>query len=439
MNDDGKTKAQLIKEPGEMHRQVAGSETAQQQSNHPIPKMNARMNAMIKAFDGLIYICSQDYRIEFMNEHLISRTGYDGAGELCYKVLHERDSTCPWCVNDRVLKGETVRWEVKSPKDNRWYYIVNTPIDNKDGTISKQAMILDITAHKRAEALLKESKEKYNQFFKTSRDCTFITSKDGSWIDLNDAAVELFGYSSLEELIQVKVRDVYANPKERAKHNRIIAACGYAGEFPVDLRRKDGSVKHTLCTTVSRYDADGKVIGFQGTIRDVTEQIQVEEELRKCRQDLEALVAERTSELESRTKNLRDVNTALNVLLQKREEDKNILEESFVANIRSIILPYVEKIRKNNLDAQQQFCLDVIEKNLGEIASPLLNNIRQFDLTPREVQVASLIKEGKTTKEVAQALGIEKGSIDTHRKNIRKKIGLDRASNLQSHLRFLEK
>ncbi len=104
------------------------------------------------------------------------------------------------------------------------------------------------------------------------------------------------------------------------------------------------------------------MIGFQGTIRDVTEQIQVEEELRKCRQDLEALVAERTSELESRTKNLRDVNTALNVLLQKREEDKNILEESFVANIRSIVLPYVEKIRKNNLDAQQQFCWMLLKR-----------------------------------------------------------------------------
>ncbi|MEQ8253462.1 MAG: helix-turn-helix transcriptional regulator, partial [Smithellaceae bacterium] len=126
-------------------------------------------------------------------------------------------------------------------------------------------------------------------------------------------------------------------------------------------------------------------------------------------------------------------------LLQKREKDKEILEENFVANIGSLVLPYVEKLRKNNLDMQQQFCLDIIEKHLGEIASPLLNNIRRYDLTPREIQIASLIKDGKTTKEISKTLGIGEGSIDTHRKNIRKKLGLDRASNLQSHLRFLEK
>ena len=151
------------------------------------------------------------------------------------------------------------------------------------------------------------------------------------------------------------------------------------------------------------------------------------------------MVAERTSELEDKTRNLQEVNTTLNVLLQKREEDRKILEENLVANISSLVLPYIGGIRRNNLDAQQQLCLDTIEKNLSGIVSPLLKNIRQFELTPREIQIVSLIKDGKTTKEIASALGIGEGSIDTHRKNIRKKMGLNRACNLQSHLRFLEK
>jgi PAS domain S-box-containing protein len=115
---------------------------------------DARYRAVVEAFDGLIYVCSPEYRVEFMNEKLIERTGYDGTGKSCYSVLHERSEPCPWCIWDRVRKGETVRWELQSPKDQRWFYIVNTPIHHSDGSISKQAMIQDITERKVAEEKL---------------------------------------------------------------------------------------------------------------------------------------------------------------------------------------------------------------------------------------------------------------------------------------------
>lgn len=130
----------------------------------------------------------------------------------------------------------------------------------------------------RSLELVRESEEKYRRFFNTSRDCVFITSKDGSWIDLNEAAVEIFGYSSREELMQVKIPDLYANPEERAKHLSIITEQGYTKEFPVDLLRKDGTVVPTLITSVVRHDAEGNVIGFQGTIRDISDRKRAEEE-----------------------------------------------------------------------------------------------------------------------------------------------------------------
>lgn len=110
-----------------------------------------RYRAIVDSFDGQLYICSSDYRILFMNQKLVERTGRNAVGELCHKVLHDREELCPWCINERVFAGETVRWEVQSPKDSRWYYVVNTPIFNPDGTISKQAMIQDITERKSAE------------------------------------------------------------------------------------------------------------------------------------------------------------------------------------------------------------------------------------------------------------------------------------------------
>lgn len=119
-----------------------------------LQKSESHYRAMIDAFDGFIYICSSDHRIEFMNEALKKRSGYDATGEPCHKVLHELDSICPWCINDRVAAGENVQWEVKSPKDDRWYQVSNTPIYYENEIVSKQAMITDITERKEAEQAL---------------------------------------------------------------------------------------------------------------------------------------------------------------------------------------------------------------------------------------------------------------------------------------------
>jgi PAS domain S-box-containing protein len=160
MNPERKTKKQLIEELRWLQKRIRAleaSEKASEPSKREFFKTDAHLNAMITAFDGLIYVCSRDFRIEYMNPQLIERTGYDATGGLCYKALHERDSVCPWCINDRVFNGETVRWEIQSPMDNRWFYIVNTPLYNEDGKVSKQSLIMDITERKLAEESLRKA------------------------------------------------------------------------------------------------------------------------------------------------------------------------------------------------------------------------------------------------------------------------------------------
>jgi PAS domain S-box-containing protein len=137
--------------------------TERKLAEEAIQESRAKYQAIVDSFDGLIYICSQDYRIEFMNRKLIERTGRDAAGEYCYRVLHERDSVCPWCVNGRVLAGETVHWEILSPKDGRWYHVVNVPIYNANGTVSKHSVISDIHHLKLSEEMLKEQKQQLEE------------------------------------------------------------------------------------------------------------------------------------------------------------------------------------------------------------------------------------------------------------------------------------
>lgn len=130
-------------------------ETARKRAEEAVKESWAKYEAVVESFDGLIYICSADYKIEFMNKRFIERTEGNPIGQDCYRALHHRDSICPWCAADSVLRGKTVRWEVLSPKDNRWYYVVNTPITHPDGRVSKMGIILDVTERKQAEEQLK--------------------------------------------------------------------------------------------------------------------------------------------------------------------------------------------------------------------------------------------------------------------------------------------
>jgi DNA-binding CsgD family transcriptional regulator len=139
--------------------------------------------------------------------------------------------------------------------------------------------------------------------------------------------------------------------------------------------------------------------------------------------------------LYAKSTSLEEINTTLKILLRQREQDKKDLEERFISNVNKLVLPYVEMVRRGHLDAQQNLCIDIIETNLNEILSPLLQTVRQFSLSPRETQILSLIKEGKKTKEIAEIIGVASSSIDTHRNNIRTKLNLsNKKVNLRSYL-----
>ena len=142
--------------------------------------------------------------------------------------------------------------------------------------------------------------------------------------------------------------------------------------------------------------------------------------------------AEESLAMKSRT--LEEVNTALRVLLKQREEDKSELEENILSNVKELILPYVERLKKSRLDAIQTSALDVIEGNLREITSPIIRKMQSFDLTPKEIKVVSYLKAGKTTKEIAELLGVSPRAVEFHRYNIRKKLLLNQKTNLRSFL-----
>lgn len=144
--------------------------------------------------------------------------------------------------------------------------------------------------------------------------------------------------------------------------------------------------------------------------------------------------------LELKSRGLEEANTALKVLLHHREEDKTTLEEQVLTNVRKLVLPYLENLKHLHLNENQAAQVKIAEENLKKIVSPFLRNLASnyLELTPREIQVANLVKEGKTTKEMTEILNISATAVDFHRKNLRSKFGIkNKKTNLMAFLSAL--
>ncbi len=151
----------------------------------------------------------------------------------------------------------------------------------------------------------------------------------------------------------------------------------------------------------------------------------------------EEKIRKREQELALQTRNLEEVNTALRVLAEQREKDKRELEERVVSNVRRLVTRYIDKMKETHLNEHQRTLLGIIESHLKDVISPFLQKASALNiqLTPGEIQVAALVREGLSTKEIAGTLNISAHAVDFHRKNIRSKLGLNRKkSNLRSYL-----
>jgi DNA-binding NarL/FixJ family response regulator len=235
----------------------------------------------------------------------------------------------------------------------------------------------------------------------------------------------------------------------------------------VIMQRKDGKLI-PVDITATLIDYDGRKI-IRGAIRDVIERKRCEDELREAKGMLEQQVQERTAELimknrqleadveerkiyeqrlqkkrhklEQDAKQLTQLNAALKVLLKQRDTDKKEMEEKILLNVKELILPHLEKLKKRHLDQKSLSDLKIMESNLNNIISSFTHKLlsKFIVLTPREIQIANMIKEGRVTKEMAEIMSVSLSAIKLHRYHIRNKLGLiDQKVNLRSYLSSLQ-
>ncbi|MBU1343008.1 MAG: LuxR C-terminal-related transcriptional regulator [Proteobacteria bacterium] len=167
----------------------------------------------------------------------------------------------------------------------------------------------------------------------------------------------------------------------------------------------------------------------------------LEDELRSHKDHLEELVQKRTDKLTKTNQQLEEANIALKVVLKQTEQKEKADKENFLVNIKHSVMPYLNELTQTNLNKEQQSLLDQLEKNIHHITSPLISKLssKYLNLTPMEIKVATLVKDGVANKEIANTLNVSLNTITSHRYKIRTKLGLkNKDTNLRSYLLSLE-
>ena len=155
----------------------------------------------------------------------------------------------------------------------------------------------------------------------------------------------------------------------------------------------------------------------------------------------EAALKKREMELKAKTRSLEEANTAMKVLLKRREEDRKEIEEKMLFNVKELIEPYIEKMKNSRLDESQKAYMEIIESNMNNIISPLARWIttKHLGLSYTELQITNLIKHGKTSKDISNVLNLSLNTIQSYRKSIRKKLGIqNKRVNMRTYLNSIK-
>ncbi|MGB6068269.1 MAG: ATP-binding protein [Desulfomonilaceae bacterium] len=253
-----------------------------------LQESRAKYEAIVGAFDGFIYICSANYEVEFMNERLVQRTGRNAVGEKCHEAMHDLDAACPWCVNERVFRGETVRWEVLSPKDNRWYSVVNTPLRHGDGSLSKMAVVQDITERKLSEERTRQQNEFISHVLESLTHPFYVIDANSYRVLMANSAAQW--EPSAEKTTCFALTHGRTEPCNTVRHPCPIEEVKRT-KTPVTVEHvhydRDGNPRNMEVHAYPIFDVEGNVVQILEYGLDITERKRVEAEREKLIRQLE--------------------------------------------------------------------------------------------------------------------------------------------------------
>jgi PAS domain S-box-containing protein len=286
-------------------------------------------------------------------------------------------------------------------------------------------LVEEITERKQMEEEIKKERETFFTVLKNYPHGVALVDRNGVNQYVNPEFTEITGYT-IEDIPTGRdwfqkaypVREYRKKVINAWKADRVKTGIGVDRHFSITC--KDGHVK----------DIEFRITFLENwsitVLNDITARKRAEEALKK-----------RDRELEVKSRTLTEMNAALKILLKQREKDKDEVEANVLSHVKQLVMPYMEKLKKCRIGAKEKGYVSILESTMKEIVSPFSNKLssKYLNLTPKEIEIANLIKEGKTTKEIGELSNVSPGTVAFHRNNIRIKLNLkNKKDNLRSYL-----
>ena len=295
MTDQDKTKVQLIDELETMRQRVTELEQVETQYKGTLESLEQSGRTYYDLYDNapdmFVFVDAKTANIIRCNQTVVQTLGYPRE-EIIGRSIFERYH--PDCIEKAhevfqafVETGEVHDAELVLKREDGSKIDVSLNVssvrDEEGNVLYGRSVWRNITRHKRAEKALRRSETRYRTLFGESRDAVYMNTREGKILDVNQAGLDLLGYPR-DELIGMNVRRLYVHPKERSVFQREIEQKGSVRDYELKFRRKDGVQIDCLVTSTVRRAVDGTVLGYQGIIRDITEQMKAENALHESEQ-----------------------------------------------------------------------------------------------------------------------------------------------------------
>ena len=296
---------------------------------------------------------------------------------------------------------------------------------------------IDLTERKKTENELSKTKEYYRLLTEISPSGIWMTNASGDNTYVSPKWSEITGIIEKEARGSGWSEHIHLDDKEKVFKGWLELVSGdskYQSEFR--FVHPNGNIVWVLCLASPLKDKEN-VTGWVGSITDITDRKMAEETITKVNMELEERVQSRTAELQEKSHNLEEVNAALKVLLRESITVKEEIEAKILANIKDSVLPYLDEIAMDTNKINHELYIQTIKANINTITSSFNQSlsVNYQDLTPREIQIAGFIRQGKTNKEIGILLNVTQSAVDFHRRNIREKFNIKgKKENLRVHL-----